>query len=372
MHFITSVAAVRAALGYGLAGAATLFMTCAFAADANAANLYEWDAEAVDSNTSPYTYQPFGNSLLDDGQAHTGARSVRVDVAGNDAGNQQLGFDTIGHLNLGFDVLGSELYFRWWMMFDSGFDWGDNANPKIKMSRVLGVQSNRVYTGYISKSGGVSLAECDGAGGCEVAGGGSASGSVAAVPIVGGWPLDGEWHEYVVRVKANSAPTAFDAELEVWKDGQSQGQATAFKLHVVTPNSYLEAWHCWGIRPYAQLNSSYPAGGSIWFDDFSTDDTFNSVFAAGGGGSGASGGNGATGGGGAAAGGGGTATGGGGVVGGGGVAGSGAGVGSGEADDEGGCSMRRAKRSSTFLALVGLWLGMAALRRRKRTQSPAR
>ena len=39
----------------------------------------------------------------------------------------------------------------------------------------------------------------------------------------------------------------------------------------------MEAWGGWMVTPYFQLNGTAADGGVIYLDDFSTDDTFNSM-----------------------------------------------------------------------------------------------
>ena len=89
--------------------------------------------------------------------------------------------------------------------------------------------------------------------------------------------LDSKWHEYVVRVLANSTTSSFDGEFQLWVDGVSKGLVTGFNVSSVA-GPMQEQWSCWGVKPYGQLNGVVTDGGLIYFDDFSTDTTYNSIY----------------------------------------------------------------------------------------------
>jgi hypothetical protein len=94
---------------------------------------------------------------------------------------------------------------------------------------------------------------------------------------------DGAWHEYIVRVKPNTAATCVagvdcDAELQLWVDGTSVGQYDGFKLsNAQTTEPMYEAWGGWMVSPYFQLNGTPSDGGTLYLDDFSTDDGYSSL-----------------------------------------------------------------------------------------------
>jgi hypothetical protein len=93
---------------------------------------------------------------------------------------------------------------------------------------------------------------------------------------------DGKWHEYIVRVKPNSTASSYDAEFQVWVDGKSIGQVNNWHLHNYASNGMIEAWGGWMVKPYFQLGGTTSDGGTIFVDDFSTDDVFSSLIGSGG------------------------------------------------------------------------------------------
>jgi hypothetical protein len=50
-----------------------------------------------------------------------------------------------------------------------------------------------------------------------------------------------------------------------------------WRLHEKDGNGFIEAWGGWMVSPYFQLNGTSGDGGTIYLDDFSTDDVFNSL-----------------------------------------------------------------------------------------------
>ena len=130
------------------------------------------------------------------------------------------------------------------------------------------------------------IGECDSSG-CTLNNGGSnGSDSNLVIPYDFRSRADGVWHEYIVKIKPNTsasctAPSNCDAQFQAWVDGVSVGQYNNFKLHNNASNSMTEAWGGWMVMPYFQLNGTTSDGGTIYVDDFSTDDTFNSLIGSG-------------------------------------------------------------------------------------------
>lgn len=250
-------------------------------APAAGVNYFNWGVESLKVNygatPGKFDIQWFGRSAQDctPGVAHSGKCAMRLDVAGNDRGNQQKGADTIQQ-NPAYPfkmVGGSAVYYRWWMKIMPGFSWG-NRTAKAKSSRVI--SGKQGYTGYLM-SYGFLIGECDSAG-CTLNNGRSNSAdSNLVIRYDFRSKADGLWHEYIVRIKPNTSAASSDAEFEAWVDGASVGQYNNFKLHANADDSMTEAWGGWMVRPFFQLNGAPSDGGTIYLDDFSTDSAYNSL-----------------------------------------------------------------------------------------------
>ncbi len=250
-------------------------------------------------NSGPATNTPTpvsaNTTIQTTGYARAGTKFGRMAIIGNDSGNQQAGFDLITSLpNFPFNVVRSspDIYRRCWMRIQPGFSWG-SGTAKAKAARTAGVTVSRVSTDYISKTG-FMVGETDGAGG----GTGPAvvpsnynvanTDSNVRVDFDMTAMADGLWHEYVMRVKSNTATgpaigsltdlTSQDAVLEVFVDGVSIGSITNWRLHNNAGNVQYEQWGGLMVYPYFQLNGTVSDGGTIDINDFDTSDSYNSCF----------------------------------------------------------------------------------------------
>jgi hypothetical protein len=256
------------------------FLLCCFAAIllpslAMATNYFNWDCETT--NTSLGAIQSIGNGTsIVSGVYHNGTHSMRIIVPGDDGGNNQAGVEP-GNFSYGYNVINSQaIYYRWWMRINTGFSWG-NSTAKTKANRVLDGSSVPRYTGYVSKSG-ITIGECTDSAGCLAQGGASnSSDEVIRVDYNFSSMADNAWHEYVVMVKPNTTTSTLNAQLQLWVDGTSQGTYNNFLL---TNSNYAmtEAWGAWMVRPYFQLNGGSSDGGTIYLDDFSIDNVWNSTY----------------------------------------------------------------------------------------------
>lgn len=252
-----------------------------------ATNFFSWGVESNYTPNSVYPVQyssgkPAGAlSARDCTVAHSGGCSMRLTVIGADSGNQPLGADVIEQKTLPFNIIGGPaIYYRWWMKIMPGFSWG-NGTAKTKSGRVLtsGAASTRVYTGYVM-SYGVLVGECDPA--CKTNTGAINTDSNLFVPYNFRAANDGKWHEYIVMVKPNSsasciAGTNCDAQLKLWVDNVLVGSNVGWKMYDQANVVHIEAWGSWMVYPYFQLNGTAADGGTIYLDDFSTDDVYNSL-----------------------------------------------------------------------------------------------
>lgn len=248
-----------------------IFGAALFATNANAATYFKWD---VENDIYPY----FGGTERDCAQKHFGNCSMRLNVRGNDSGNQQMGVD-VGLLTYPFKFVGSPaLYYRWWMRIDPGFSWGIRT-AKTKSSRTgggpvtNGSMATQGYTGYLM-SNGFLIGECDSAG-CRTNTGAANTDDNLIIPY--NFKNDGLWHEYIVKIKPNTLATSSDAQFEAWVDGVSVGNHNNFKLHNIATGNLVEGWGGWMVTPYFQLNGTASDGGIIHVDDFSTDTEYNSL-----------------------------------------------------------------------------------------------
>lgn len=74
-----------------------------------------------------------------------------------------------------------------------------------------------------------------------------------------------------------------DAELQLWVDGVSRGTLAGWRLSSWTNQSFNEAWGTWSAHWYWQMNGTTGDGGTIYVDDISVDDIYNSIYSGGGG-----------------------------------------------------------------------------------------
>ena len=234
-------------------------------------NYFRWGAESDIGNL-------FSGTARDCTVAHSGNCSMRLDVRGDDSGNQQMGVDG-NQIVYPFSFVGAPaLYYRWWMRIEPGFSWG-SGTAKTKSSRTIAGSAAQGYTGYLM-SFGFLLGEC-GSGGCRLANGDINTDENLYIPFDFRSQDDGVWHEYIVKVRPNTradcAPAVnCDGQFQAWVDGVSVGEYHGFKLHDDAAHGMTEAWQSWMVTPYFQLNGTAADGGVIYVDDFSTDTALNS------------------------------------------------------------------------------------------------
>lgn len=255
------------------------------------ANYFSWDCESDTTSLGPVN-EYFSGSPVGSATTRTTLNAdgvMRLTVVGNDSGNQQMGAD-VGLNDLGFVLVGgSALYYRWYMRIDSGFSWG-TGTAKTKASRigggpvVNGSTSTQGYTGYLMDNGFL-IGEC-GSGGCQIPGGGTNTDENHIISYDFTTKADSQWHEYIVKVKANTDALVADGEFQAWVDGVSVGSASNFILHTTETGNHIEMWGGWMVMPYFQLNGTVSDGGTIYLRDFSVDDQYNSLLGGGGGGGG--------------------------------------------------------------------------------------
>jgi hypothetical protein len=181
--------------------------------------------------------------------------------------------------SLGSGDDGGWLYYRWYMKFAPTFSWG-YADAKMKSNRVrLRTQKPPVpLTMYLHRNS-VYVGECPK---CQMAGDRHRVDPSAAKvgydfnPATN--PAVTRWQEYIIGVKKQSCVTCFDGEFHLWVNGRKIGAGVKNMRYCDSQNcsGWTEAWGTNMISPYSQLNDP-SAGGTMWLDDFSLDNAWNSL-----------------------------------------------------------------------------------------------
>lgn len=265
--------------------------------DSSATNYFNWGVETLKvdygvNGPGAYDVSAMGNTVRDCTVSHSGSCSSRIVVIGNDGQNQQLGWDLIQqNPNYPFNYVGGpSLYYRWWMRIEPGFLWqGTGQKTKSSRAGTASEQPFNYYTGYLN-AGSFEIGECDTSGCLQNDGGGTGGGGELNIAYNFRTKNDGQWHEYIVRIKPNTSASCTagvncDAEFQAYVDGVSVGTYNNFKLtDLRNPGTVLhDFWGGWMVRPYFQMgDSTNEAGGTIYLDDFSVDDVWNSIYSGGG------------------------------------------------------------------------------------------
>lgn len=266
-----------------------------------ATNYFSWGAEGLSGANAPQwgtNGAATGNAslrsqtVIDCTVRHSGVCSMRVQPTGSGT-NESTGIDLNGiPPNYSFNLVGSgSLYYRWWMRMDTGFSWGDGSvwgSPdasRAKAGRIIKTGTvDQYYTGTIGARG-IGISECEataGHAGACLTNTGAIGSDTGPIYVPHSFAADSQWHEYIVRVKSNTStscttPGTCNAELELFVDGASVGSYNNWRL-TNADSQFFEWWGSWMTNPYWQMGSSIAAGGIVYLDDYSTDDTFNSIY----------------------------------------------------------------------------------------------
>ncbi len=238
----------------------------AFAASPlHATNYWSWDCESTDH---PWFNRFYASSGLVTTAPRSGERCVQIDVIGNDGGNQGRGTD-VRSIVLGNVQQGQWFYFRWWMKLDAGFSWGTGTGyTKASRLKCTVEQMTRLWTGYLGRQG-VFLHGSDTLPAYWEPNGVSVPYAFRAAAGTG-------WHEYIIAMKMQTGPAGSDGEFHFHVDGARIGGKTGIHYLDFT-GSCSEAWNGWMVSPYFQLNGTPADGGTLWLDDYSFDDCWNSA-----------------------------------------------------------------------------------------------
>jgi len=262
--------------------------------NAFAVEVFSWDGDStspvVENQIAP-CLQMKGGTVIDTTERHSGSGSIRHEISdlqrdtGCDSSMQAFGGDI-------YD--GEEIYFRWWMKIEPGFDWGP-FQRKIKFARMTRThEQNPTYmTLYLHHDSvsiegdfvseglainiymGVDFDPSDGS--CR---------SSTSIPISDLGAECTDWREYVFNMRRNSCANCSDGYVRFYVNGRLVGQSHNRLLATLQPadsvTSFKYAWAGFGGKIYPQLcpnGGTCGAGGTIWIDDISVDTEWNSLLA---------------------------------------------------------------------------------------------
>jgi hypothetical protein len=251
---------------------------------AAATNYFNWGVESLRldygvNGPGMYNVIPRGATIIDCTVRHSGNCSMRLNVIGNDSGNQAMGIDSIAHNPpYSWNAVGSQaLYYKWWMRIMSGFSWGSNGKAISHITGSPGAQS--FWNGMVHKDG-FAIEECA-AVGCRTNTGASPPGDeLLFVPY--NFVADSVWHEYIVKFKPNTSGsctvgTNCDGQFQAWVDGVSVGTYNNFKAVDSAHDATMQEWTgSWMVRPFFSMSATASDGGTIYLDDFSIDNVYSS------------------------------------------------------------------------------------------------
>lgn len=277
---------------------------------AHATTFFAWGAECSHPCTNnatgslypfgePFTLRSGGNTTISTSIKHSGNSSLKTISIGNDGGNQPEGSQPIynGLYSVYYPggFLGSTRYYRWWMRIEPGWSWGNSGigDPVVKVIRET-VGNQQWYT-ILMTPGGFQFDDCDddGVGGshageCWDNTGAHNTSSGGRMDVSFTHPTDGVWREYILKIKqptsSGCTPGAgCNSEFTLYVDGTQVSTNVGWKIVPESGAQDKAGDHFGGTTgPYFQIRSTVAAGGTIYWDDFSVDDTFNSIASSGG------------------------------------------------------------------------------------------
>lgn len=242
-------------------------------------NFMSWNADSAVLQNPAATCGSLRNSAFDTIEKHEGAASMRLRVTDSQS---SIGCRDVSVQNRYGHPLndGSSIYYRWWMKIDSNFNWGTN-HKTMKASRIK--QDNDVpppyLTGFLHKNGIRPVGEClDCTPASMFPGDEGPVLSYSLDPAVN--PAVTNWQEYIVRYKWQTGSSE-NAEAHIYVNGVLKRSMSGFRIYSGTgKNDAVEGFaNSFMANPYTQVcpnGQSCGAGGVIWVDDFSVDDSWNS------------------------------------------------------------------------------------------------
>ena len=237
---------------------------------ANATNYFTWNANSASTSNGTCN---FSQASIDSTGGHDGSGAMKVTVP--DGSDGQSGCNDLGSGSFGAGswFTGKTFYFRWWMKIGSNFSFGNRGHNKITR---LTQGGSDLLTFYLD-TGNINVESTNGSG-C----GGGVCGSVT-------YNFNGaaakNYQEYIIALTLQTT-SGGTGKVELFVNGSSVGSFT-HNLYTSASGDFGHA--TWGNAMcqafYHQLcsgGSSCGGGGDIWFDDYSTDDVWNSNYGGGG------------------------------------------------------------------------------------------
>lgn len=240
-----------------------------------------------------FTLRSSANTTVSTSVKHSGNSSLKTVAIGIDGGNQPEGTEPIyqGLFGIYFPgtFSGSVRYYRWWMRMEPGWSWGNSGagDPVLKIIRE-GTPDGQFFTVLMSPSG-FQFDDCDfdagtsHAGECFTNSGLHGANTASQINVSYTHPTDGVWREYILKIKQPSSfgctPGAgCNSEFVLYINGTQVSSNTGWKIVPDAGVADAAGFHFAGTtEPYFQIRSTVAAGGTIYWDDFSVDDTWNSL-----------------------------------------------------------------------------------------------
>ncbi len=263
-----------------------------FPSGAMGANYFSWDADTT--TTSKGLCDSEKPPVFDFSDKVEGTASMKLVLRGSN--QTQSPCVTLNNYTLSPAVgwgSGKTLYYRFWMKISPDWDWGtrDPAIKKMKNSRLGSTRypfTQGGFTGYLAHDR-IEISECHQ---CEGLGGGTKDFALTV-----GYDFHPEtnpsvaiWHEYVQALTLQTGDSA-TARLELFIDGKSVGTSSQTTMlmdcSVDCGNIINATWGFWPQSFFPQMcaegvpcpaRGGGDAGGTIWLDDLSLDDVWNSTF----------------------------------------------------------------------------------------------
>jgi len=237
--------------------------------NAGAVNYFTWGA---DSATTSRGTCNFIEAAIDPTGGHDGSGAMKYTIPdGSDGGGGCTDLQN-GSIGAGSWLSGKTLYYRWWMKIDPNFSWG---NRKIFKLIRLEDGGTEVFTFYMQNNSINIESSSGGRIGC--------SGGVCGYI---GYAFDGaaakNYQEYILALKLQSSSSGTGA-LTLFVNGVQVGSFTRqlYDCALGCGDVQSATWgNAMGQALYHQLCLSgvaCGAGGVIWVDDFSVDDSWNSL-----------------------------------------------------------------------------------------------
>jgi hypothetical protein len=258
----------------------TTFLFAPASPSAWATNYIAWNADSgtfQNNNGNGDCNVLRSGSSFDQTTKHEGSASLKAVGSGgpdNGTGCNEVSGNLPGFTHSITD--GSWVYQRWWMKIGSDVVWS-NQN-KYKASRTLPVASGS-FTGYVYAGGFGPFGECQdcthngsGTDGDQVQISFDLSPSNGCNNNVGGQTVScTDWNEYIIGMHFQTGSSQ-NASACLWVNGKQVGCTTNWRL---TSSSSKTITFGWGGL-YSAVMYRQNASGTIWVDDFSADDTWNS------------------------------------------------------------------------------------------------